>query len=77
MFLMFSTLGKIFRDTYIADTFLFSGKNKKNILICRLLKILPGMLSLKEEIHYLLCKFHMLIWICAVTIITHVRCMFC
>ena len=29
---------------------LFSGKNKKNISKCHLLKILPGMLSVKEYI---------------------------
>ena len=28
---------------------LFSGKNKKNIAICHLLKILPGVLSIKEN----------------------------
>ena len=30
---------------------LFFGKNKKNISVCRLLKILPNMLSIKKMVH--------------------------
>ena len=32
---------------------LFSGKNKKNISKCRLLKILPRVLSVKDNLHSL------------------------
>ena len=40
---------------------LFSGKNKKNISKCRLLKILPRVLSVKEEYLMIIVGYFFLI----------------
>ena len=49
---------------------LFSGKNKKNISKCRLLKILPRVLSVKADSvktyqqDYLICNFGKCLFVC-------------
>ena len=43
---------------------LFSGKNKKNISKCRLLKILPRVLSVKGEFRDFFLLYHIIYFVC-------------